>query len=178
MKFFFPAAPWPVSLKLLSFFATLLLCVVAYAAWRAAPAPAGFTHNFGVGVALVPLASLPGALISIVRGYTINAGELSIQRLFHSTRIPLSGLRRVWADAGVCKGSRRIVGNGGLYSFTGWFENDRLGRYRLFVTDFKRGVVLEFEDRVLVVSPATPHAFIEYLKKSLPGVTGEADSND
>ena len=178
MKLFFPAAPWPVSLKLVSLFGTLLLGAVTYGAWRAVPGAAGFTHNFGIGVALIPLAILPGALLFVVRGYTVEAGELSIRRLFHATRIPLAGLRRAYVDAGVCKGSRRIMGNGGLYAFTGLFENARLGRYRLFVTDFANGVVLEFEDRVVVISPATPHAFVEYLKKSLPGVAGETSGDD
>ena len=164
----FPAAAWSTSLKVVSLLGTVALCGVSYAAYRAVPVPSGFTHNFGLGVALVPLAVLLGAVFFVVAGYTVEGGQLRVERLVSSTRVPLSGLRRVWVDPGVCKGSLRVVGNGGLFSFSGWFYNRRLGRYRLFATDPRSAVVLQFSDRVVVVSPATPHAFVGHLHHLMP----------
>ena len=143
----------------------MILGGVSFAAYRAIP---GFTHQFGLGVALIPLAVLVGSTFFIVSGYTVEASQLWVKRLITSTRIPLSGLRRVWADPNVCKGSVRVFGNGGLFSFTGWFYNKRLGRYRLFATDSRKAVVLQFPDRVIVVTPAAPAAFMEHLHHLMP----------
>ena len=114
----FHAAPWPTSLKVVSVLGTAVLCGVSYAAYRAIPTPAGFTHNFGLGVAMVPLAVLVGALLFIVSGYRVDSSELLVERLVTSTSVPLVGLSRVWLDPAACKGSLRIFGNGGLFSFS------------------------------------------------------------
>jgi hypothetical protein len=166
----FHAAPWPTSLKAVSLLGTIILGAVSYAAYRAIPAPGGFTHDFGLGVALIPLAALVGAAFFVVRGYTVEPRRLLVERLVSSTAIPLSGLRRAWVDPSVCKGSVRVFGNGGLFSFSGWFYNNRLGRYRLFATDFRSAVVLQFPNRIVVVSPSAPHAFVEHLRHLTPGL--------
>jgi hypothetical protein len=74
----------------------------------------------------------------------------------------------VW-DPQACKGSLRVIGNGGLFSFTGLFYSKALGRFRLYATDFSRSVVLTLADRVVVVTPAAPHAFVEHLRQRFPG---------
>jgi len=164
----FHAAPWPTTLKVVSFLGTGVLCALSYAAYRAVPTPSGFTHNFGIGVALVPLVIILGAVLFIVGGYRVDSNVLLVERLITSTSVPLAGLTRIWADPSICKGSLRVVGNGGLFSFTGWFQNKTLGRYRLFATDFRHAVVLKFPDRVVVVSPAAPQAFIDHLHHIIP----------
>lgn len=170
MPRYFPAAPWTPALKWVSLLATVVLCVCSYAAYRAVPVPTGFTHRFGVGVAMIPLLILVGALFFVVRGFPIDKGQLCVARLLSTTRFPLAGLVNVYADAQACKGAWKVAGNGGLFSFTGWFQSKRLGRFRVFVTDFREGVVLEFEDRVLVISPADPQVFIEHLRRAVPGL--------
>jgi hypothetical protein len=169
-RYRFPAAPWPPSLRWISALGTLLSLAIAVAAYHAVPTPSGFTHHFGIGVALVPILLLVGCLFSIVRGYTVEGTDLLVGRLFTSTRIPLAGLRRAWYEPTVCKGSLRIFGNGGLYSFTGWFYSQRLGRYRLLATDFSRAVVLVLPRGVVVVTPTDPAAFIEHLRLRFPAV--------
>ena len=71
----------------------------------------------------------------MVTGYAVEGNILNVERLFWSTRISLEGLSKAWLEPTVCKGSFRIFGNGGLYSFTGVYQNEALGRYRLFATD-------------------------------------------
>jgi hypothetical protein len=168
MRRYFPAAPWPTALKLVSTFGTVALLATAYGAYRAAPLAAGFTRNFGIGVALIPLAVLAGAAIFVVRGYTVIEGELYIERLLSVTRVELTGLRRAWSEPLACKGSFRLFGNGGLFAFTGWFYNKKLGNFRLFATDISRTVVLQLPKRVVVVSPADPQAFIAALRHEHP----------
>jgi hypothetical protein len=67
--------------------------------------------------------------------------------------------------------SVRLWGNGGFFSFTGFYFNRLLGRYRAWVTDPRRVVVLRFPARTVVISPAEPEEFIldlqRYVKKDL-----------
>jgi hypothetical protein len=170
MKRYFYSAPWSTSLKLVSLLGSILLGYGAFAAFRDVPTPAGFTHNFGIGVALLPVVALAASVFFIVSGYTIDSTALWVERLITSTRVPLSGLSRVLADANICKGSIRVIGNAGLFSFCGWFYSKRLGRYRIFATDIRKVVVLQFPDRVVVVSPAARQAFIQHLQHIVPGL--------
>ncbi len=170
MRHHFPVAPWSTSLKVISAVGTILLLGVGIGAYRAIPVPTGFTRQFGLGVALIPPALLAGCLLFVVTGYAIEGTELYAKRLLWSTRIPLEGLSRAWIEPAVCKGSIRVFGNGGLFSFTGLFYSKRLGRYRLFATDISRSVVLILPAKVVVITPAEPEKFIEHVRQSLPNV--------
>jgi hypothetical protein len=119
-------------------------------------------QTFDWGRALI-LALLAGAALFTVRGYTILSDAILIQRLFWSTRLRLDGLQSVRFDPKAVRWSLRTCGNGGLFSFTGWYWNKRLGAYRGFVTDPKRVVVLKFSKRTVVVSPDSPEDFVREL---------------
>lgn len=166
----FPAAPWPRSLKVSSAVGTMLLVGVSVAAYRAVPVPTGFTHYFGAVIAIVPAVILILSILFMVTGYAVSSSELTIQRPLWATEIPLSCLQRVSLDPAICNKSVRIFGNGGLYGFTGLYQNSRLGRYRLFATDIARSVVLRFPDRTVVITPAAPDAFVEHMRRAFPFV--------
>ena len=164
----FDPAPWSTALKVTSSLGTVLVLGVGIAAYRAIPTPAGFTHHFGLAVALVFPVMLVFCLLFTVNGYAVSPSHLEVVRLLWSTKIPLAGLSRVWIEPSVCKGALRIFGNGGLFSFTGLYQNSRLGRFRLFVTDFKQPVVLSIAGRTVVISPASPQAFVEHIHDLFP----------
>jgi hypothetical protein len=105
-----------------------------------------------------------GALFTI-RGYELNGGSLLIHRPGWKTRVPLDGLRSVTVDPEAIRKSIRSFGNGGFFSFTGWYANKTLGSYRLFGTDLKRTVVLRFEHRRVVVTPEDPEVFARCLRE-------------
>jgi hypothetical protein len=173
MAHHFPAAPWTTALKLTSLLVPILLVPLLLGVVSTAPYSANHTAHapvpLGVWLPLLLLILLVlGSALFIVRGYTVDSDHLAIERLVTTTRIPLTGLQRVWADANVRKGSVRVCGNGGLFSYTGWYYNKRLGLYRLFATNFQRGVVLQFADRVVVLSPADPQAFVEHVHHLIP----------
>ena len=170
MRHYFPAAPWSTGLKATSAVGTVLILGVGIGAYRAIPVPTGFTHQFGLAVALILPALLVGSLLFMVTGYEVEGTELYVKRLLSSTRISLEGLGRVWIEPAVCKGTIRVFGNGGLFSFSGWFYSRRLGRYRLFATNLSRSVVLVLPARVVVITPAEPVVFIEHVRQSLPNV--------
>jgi hypothetical protein len=163
-----------MALKVTSGLATVALAFAGVMAYRAAPLHTGFTRVFGVGVALVFPAIVAGAGLFMVTGYEVAGGDLLVQRPLWSTRIPLAGLTVVRHEPTLCRGSLRIFGNGGMYSFTGLYRNRALGRFRLLGTDLKRAVVLALDRRVVVVTPAEPEAFAAYLGQLYPGARVEA----
>jgi hypothetical protein len=144
-------APWGRALLITSVAVTvILLAVSGFALWRT-----------GDSRPLLWLSLLMlGAAPFVVRGYQLQGRCLLIKRLFWSTKIPLDGLVSATSDSRAMRGSIRTFGNGGLYSISGWYWSRRLGAYRAFVTDMNRTVVLRFQNRTIVISPAEPDSFV------------------
>lgn len=150
-------APWGKTLRGSS--AVLVVLAVAY--------PVGMSFLPGVPSWvpwLLPVIVL-GCLPFVVRGYAITGDEILIRRLFWTTRLDCSGLTSAEAQPRAMSGSLRTCGNGGGFSFTGWYWNKNLGAYRAFVTDPDRTVVLRFGKRTLVVSPEAPEDFAAELNR-------------
>jgi len=168
--FDYAAAPWPKSLRWLSVIGTLALGIVGYFAWRAIPygTRAPYAETVGTIVACVLPASLLGAALFVVRGYELSPGTLAVRRLLWSTRLGLTGLTGAWHDPDAMCRSMRLFGNGGLYAFTGLYRNRTLGRYRAFVTDPARAVVLKLPGRTVVISPGDPAAFLDGVRVNFP----------
>ena len=172
----FEAAPWSTAVKLVSAVGTGVLLAVTYALYRAVPrgTRAPFAETFGSFLMAVPALILVIAALFVVTGYRLDGTGLYVQRLLWTTHIDLQGLDRAWHDPSAMCRSLRLFGNGGLFSITGWFRNATLGRYRAFVTDPGKSVVLRSPTRVVVLSPADPLGFLSTLKLSFPGIVGEA----
>ncbi|HYA37682.1 MAG TPA: PH domain-containing protein [Candidatus Methylomirabilis sp.] len=169
----FDVAPWSTSLKVVSIVGTLVLFAVSYALYRTVPhgTRVPFAETFGTVILAVPSLILVLAVLYVVKGYTLDATSLCVQRLLWSTRIQLEGLDRAWYDSSAMTRSLRVFGNGGLFSITGIFQNGRIGRYRAFVTDPRQAVVLRSPSRVVVLSPADPRAFLGYVRTMFPRAT-------
>jgi hypothetical protein len=151
------AAPWGAALRWSSLGLVALTALVSFGlAWL----PGALKQS--IAAWLLPLLLL-GCLPFVVRSYEITGDELLICRLFWTTRLPLAGLRSAEAMPRAMSCSLRTCGNGGGFSFTGWYWNKPLGHYRAFVTDLNRTVVLRFEKRTVVVSPAEPEDFVRQL---------------
>ena len=102
-----------------------------------------------------------------VTGYVLDGGTLFVKRLVSETRIPLDGLREASHEPEACKGSLRVFGNGGLYAFTGLYQNRRLGRFRLYGTDLAKSVVLSLPEGTVVVTPEQPEAFVDSVRQHI-----------
>jgi hypothetical protein len=113
---------------------------------------------------LLPLILL-GCLPFMVMGYEITEDAIFIRRPLWKTRLDRVGLKSAESVPNVMTKSLRTCGNGGGFSFTGWYWNKPLGFYRAFVTDLNRTVVLRFERRTVVVSPDDPENFVNALKR-------------
>ncbi len=157
MKYY--SAPWGKLLKSISVFATLI-CVGASVILLLNADSGVESVRVMLICAALPLLILVAAGLLTIRGYAVSADEIVVQRPVWSRRFERSRLQSATVDATALHGSIRLFGNGGLYSFSGIFRSPALGRYRVYVTDPSRCVVLRFSDRAVVVSPEDPAAFV------------------
>lgn len=99
-------------------------------------------------------------------GYSFESHDLVVhRRAWSSERVPLRGLTGLRVGPNLMRRSIRTFGNGGVFGYTGWFRNSTLGRYRAWVTDPNRAVVLEFGERRIAVSPGRPNLFVDEVRE-------------
>jgi len=110
--------------------------------------------------AAVPILTVFGCAIYMVRGYVLTESALFITRPGWRRTLNLAGLTSAKVDPEALRGSFRIFGNGGCFGFVGWFRNKTLGVYRAYATDSTRAVVLRFADKTVVVTPDDPQGFV------------------
>ena len=149
-------APWGKSLVVVSTLATVLCLAITLSL-------TGLLHGWLRWEALLPLAIVLASAPFTIRGYTVTPDVLLVHRLFWTTRLSLAGLESAQVEPEAMRGSIRTFGNGGLFSFTGFYYNRLLGAYRAFVTDPRQAVVLRFPKRKVVVSPGVPEKFVRDL---------------
>jgi hypothetical protein len=154
-------APWSTSLIVISVLTTIVCLGATVGAWL----NLGSKHlpialNW---VALMPLGILFGTALFTIRGYSISSDSILVDRLLWSTVLPRAGLESAQVEPDAMRGSLRTFGNGGAFSFTGFYYNKRLGSYRAYVTDPHRTVVLRYTNRRVVLSPAGPESFVSDL---------------
>jgi hypothetical protein len=159
-------APWSTLLIVMSVLTTFL-CLGVPAGARLAligKLPPGWLGC----VMLLPLGVLFGAALFTIRGYSIASDCILVHRLLWDTRLPRAGLESASVEPDAMRGSLRTFGNGGGFSFTGFYWNNRLGTYRAYVTDPHRTIVLRYAKRRVILSPATPEDFVYDLDIAKP----------
>jgi hypothetical protein len=149
-------ASWSTSLIVVSCLASVLCLGISIGLFVS-------RHGEPIWAALLPLAIVLGAAPFTVRGYAISNKSILINRLFWNTRLPLKELKSAEYKPDAMRSSIRTFGNGGLFSFSGFFYNKALGSYRAFVTDPHSTVVVQFARRTIVLSPASPEDFVREL---------------
>jgi len=155
-------APWGTSLKVISATTSLFLLGVALFGLFTGPKGNG---SWMISMVILPLSILLITALFTIRGYVLTPDTLLVKRLAWNTQVPLQGLTAVEADSDAMKRSIRTMGNGGLFSISGLFRNQRLGSYRALATDLRRCVILKFDHKVIVITPEKPQAFVKQLKR-------------
>jgi hypothetical protein len=150
------AAPWGRTLLLATIITTGVLLGVAAIIFTQVPWP---------WISLAPLLILFASAPFLVRGYILEGDVLLIERLFWRTKVPLHDLESAEFAPGVMNHSIRTFGNGGLFSFSGFYWNKSLRTYRAWVTDLNRTVIVRLKSRTLVLSPDDPEGFVNHLKR-------------
>ncbi|WGL16733.1 PH domain-containing protein [Microbulbifer bruguierae] len=154
------SAPWGRQLKLITLLVSMVLFGVS--ALLIAKAPEHPPTMYQIGILIPPLTFILSALFT-VRGYELQNDRLRIRRLGWSNRISLQDFSSATYEPEATAGSIRLFGNGGLFSVTGLFRNQKLGRYQAFVTDPAQSVVIRLKTRTLVVTPDRPQQFVSAL---------------
>ena len=158
-------APWGRCLVWMSIL-SVVVCVVAAVSLMLVPHPpvpravAFWLHEGASGLLLALVA---GAALFTIRGYTVTPDTILVHRLFWDTRLPREGLLSATVQTQAMEGSLKLFGNGGMFSFTGWFWSKRLGRFRAYATNLNCTVVLRWEKRTVVVSPDNAAEFVREL---------------
>ena len=150
-------APWGRALKAVSVIACVLLIAMPCAIVAAVQMPLA-AKIITVATSVLIVAGSAGFM---VLGFEIENGVLLVKRPGWMTAISLVGLESVEFDPLAMKGAIRVMGNGGLFAFNGLFWSKRFGRFRVYLNDFDRAVILKFADRVVVVAPDDPERFVE-----------------
>jgi hypothetical protein len=149
--------------------ATLLcLGIGAFMHFKVAAEVAG-AQWVALPVLALPFLSLP----FLVRGYRVDGSTLWVERLLHSNRIDLRGLRSVDYRPRAFAGALRTFGNGGLFSFTGRYWSRELGSFRAFAMDTGPALMLHWDDRRVLLTPADPQALAVRLRQAT-GVAKDA----
>jgi hypothetical protein len=150
-------APWSSLLRTVSIVMGAVLVALTLAslfAWYSTR-----EHATLVGV-IVPVLVLIIATLLTVKGYALTEDAIVVRRLGWTTRLPWQDLVSVTGDNEAMRGSVKLFGSAGFMSYTGYFWNRRIGRYRAFVNDPSRSVVLSYKNRKIVISPDDPQRFI------------------
>lgn len=154
------AAPW-----------SRAVVVVSVAVTAGCPALSGYLFaqkGVPLALALLPVMLVVGVFPFRIREYEWTGDALRVRRIFWTTRIPAGRVTEARYDPDALRGSVRLFGIGGLFVIDGWFWNRRLGRYRACLTDPERAVVLRFADRIVVISPEDPDAFLAAIRSYAP----------
>jgi hypothetical protein len=156
-------APWGFSLKLFTITSSCILLGLSIIGFYY------YTDNGEIwlfAIVILPLVIVISSAFFIIRGYEISDGKLFVRRLIWDTEISLDKLQAVKVNPNAMKRSFRVFGNGGLFCFSGLFRNKQLGYFRAYATDPKSAVVLRLTDRVVVVTPENPTAFVAQIINS------------
>ncbi|WP_395744334.1 PH domain-containing protein [Prosthecobacter sp.] len=164
-------APWGRTLLIASAFTTLLMLGTAgmilinqKTLWFTnLPVPGEAPGLVTTMVLLIPLGALP----FIVRGYVVTKDGILIKRLWWNTVLRFENIRSVEVEPLALCHSVRTCGNGGLYSFTGYYWSKQLGHFRAYVTDLNRTVIVHMKDRTAVLSPDDPEGFARSVTRLL-----------
>jgi hypothetical protein len=168
MKLYF-RAPWGMPLLLMTGACLVICACLSLPGLATVLGNAVFMRGLGVSMipilavwlmTAVPLLTMVASAAFMVRGYVLTEGFLIIKRLGWETCLNLSRLTSATIDPDAPHGSIRLFGNGGFFSFTGWFRNKKLGVYHAYATDMKRAVVLRFSDKTVVITPDDPPKFV------------------
>jgi hypothetical protein len=116
-------------------------------------------------LAWLPVALALGCTLFSIRGYTITPDAILVHRLVWNTSLSRAGLESARFVPNAMRWSIRTFGNGGFFSFSGFYWNKTLGAYRAYVTDPARTVVLHYRSsRTVLLSPASPEDFVNDLR--------------
>lgn len=156
----FKAAPWSPSIKVMSLVGSALLLAVAMFVYMTFPEDAPpYIPNLIVALCF---GTWFLSLLSIVKGFDIENGHIVVHRPLWKNRIPFSSGAEAFQKK--MPTAIRLLGNGGLFSGSGWFWNKEIGVFHVFVTDPKKCVWVKTPKKTIVITPDDTEGFVKAFK--------------
>jgi hypothetical protein len=113
---------------------------------------------FVIGLGCALLAILVYSFAASPTGFAVGSGQLAVtRRVLGPLLFPLASLAAARPTA--MPRSWRLWGNGGAFGFWGTFRNKDWGNYKVYGTDHRKGVLLEWPGFKLFVTPADREGF-------------------
>lgn len=150
------AAPWSPALMWISWGVSAGFILAIVITWINA-APAAWL------ISIILLLTVMITALFTVKGYELKGDSLFIQRLFWQTKIDLRHIQSVSVAPNAFKKAFKTCGNGGLFSFSGYYWSKSLGKFKCYATDTNRSVLLEIDGKKIVITPDSPEGFVRAL---------------
>lgn len=146
--------------------AAAVMLATAAAAWAAGRFWPGLLAAL---VALVPLMALRMSGDLDLLGLDVDPGALVLLLRSGRDRVPLDGASARRLTDEEIRHLAGLASRGGVVAGSGGYESHLLGEIELFATDLGHAVLVETEDRRLVVTPDDPEIFLEALTAAASG---------
>lgn len=113
-------------------------------------------------VAILPVILFVTWLFSVT-GYFLENNNLIVVRPLWKTTIVLPPGALAQKEPEIKDGLLKIMGNGGLFGYTGGFRNRKLGNFKAYATNWSHAVSItsEADDFRIIVTPEDPLQFIQ-----------------
>lgn len=113
-------------------------------------------------VAILPVILFVTWLFSVT-GYFLENNNLIVVRPLWKTTIVLPPEVLAQKEPEIKDGLLKIMGNGGLFGYTGGFRNRKLGNFKTYATNWSHAVSItsETDDFRIIVTPEDPLQFIQ-----------------
>lgn len=120
--------------------------------------------TWAIFLLFIPVLIAVGSFFFAIRSYVITDSQIIVNHIGWNRTFDIDQLTKATYEPHVTAGSVRVWGNGGLFSFSGYFRNSTLRSYRAYMTNAADAVVLRFGEDIVVISPDDPEKFVEALK--------------
>lgn len=140
----------------LGWLAGLTLAVAVAAAWYERIVPALLV--FGAAALTLYARRVSADLDPLF--LVVDGDQLVVQMRRWRETIPLGGARARKLEADEIEHLTRLATTAGITVGTGGFDSHRLGELDLYASDLERAVLVELEERALVVTPDDPDRFV------------------
>jgi fumarate reductase subunit C len=164
---FFKASLDTVSKIITSLMAPIFTIFPIYLFFSLRNEPDQSLHIYFIGIIVLLNLIFVGCVLYWVKGYTVNETQLIIHRLKGKKIFLLADIAKHEALTKKEMGFvLRVLGNGGIFGYTGFFTNKTFGRMNWFVTSQQNLVIITLNNnKVIAVSPDDVVGFRKLLGK-------------
>lgn len=100
--------------------------------------------------------------------YRVESNQVKIHRLVSDVKIDKDSILSVQVlDDGALNWSIRTFGVGGLFGYFGKFANSKLGNMTWYATRRNKAVIIQTNNKKIIVTPDEPQRFVESVILSL-----------